>query len=280
MYGVYQADREAKVYAVHVSSRARLDRDAVLYAAVALADRLGLPATSMRRLAETLDVTPMALYKHVPDRERLIDGMVDRVVGEIRAGDGDGTDWRTRVRTRILSSRAAVLRHPWAREAIESRTSSSPIVLAHMDALMGDLRSGGFSLDLVHDAMHALSTRMWGFARDVFPTPQLPVDPTERDAMLAEYAARYPNIVAMVGSVALRGGCDGDAEFSFALDLLLDGFERTRLVAEAVDGRLARASVTGPRRQEERDGIVLLPASDDAGRAGLDEVIPLRDGDG
>lgn len=212
-----------------MSTRARLDRERVLTAAIALADDVGLDATSMRRLAETLNVTPMALYKHVADREQLIDGMVDRVVAEIADDPGAGGDWRDAVRARILSSRAAILRHPWAKDAIETRTDSSPVVLAHMDALMGMMHDGGFSLDLVHNAMHALSTRMWGFTRDVFPTPRLPEAPAERDAMLAGYAVQYPNIVAMAGQVAQGGGCHDEAEFAFALDLLLDGLERVRV---------------------------------------------------
>lgn len=183
----------------------------------------------MRRLADTLDVTPMALYKHVADREQLIDGMVDVVVAEIPTRTGeDSADWRTAVRTRILSARTAVLRHPWARNAIETRSVSSPIVLQYMDALIGMLHAGGFSPDLIHNAMHALSTRMWGFTRDVFPTPQLPAEAAERDAMLAHFAEQYPHIVAMAGAVQTAGGCDDEAEFAFALDLLLDGFERTR----------------------------------------------------
>lgn len=210
-----------------MSTRPRLDRTRLLDAAVALADEAGLEATSMRRLAEVLGVTPMALYKHVADRDELIDGMVDVVVAEI-APDVVQVDWRTAVRARILSSRAAVLRHPWARGAIETRAASSPIVLRHMDALIGMLRAGGFSLDLVHNAMHALSTRMWGFTRDVFPTPRLPADPADRAAMLASFAAEYPHIVAMAGAVDHAGGCDDEAEFAFALDLLLDGLERVR----------------------------------------------------
>lgn len=202
----------------------------MLVGAVALADEVGLEQTSMRRLAESLGVTPMALYKHVADREELIDGMVDVVVAEIV--DAPPTrGWQAAVRGRILSSRAAVLRHPWARDAIETRTSSSPIVLRHMDALIGMLRAGGFSQELVHNSMHALSTRMWGFTRDVFPTPRLPAEPAERDAMLAHFSAEYPHIVAMASAVESAGGCDEEAEFAFALDLMLDGFERERRAA-------------------------------------------------
>ena len=59
--------------------RARLNRDRVLRAAVALADEAGIEALSMRKLAEELGVVPMALYKHVASKEELLDGMVDIV---------------------------------------------------------------------------------------------------------------------------------------------------------------------------------------------------------
>jgi AcrR family transcriptional regulator len=204
-----------------------LSRDRVIATAVDLADDAGLDATSMRRLADALGVTPMALYKHVADRERLIDGMVDLIVTEITPAPAGGT-WRERLRARILSARAVIERHAWARGAIETRTTASPIVLTYMDGLIGILRDGGFSLDLVHNGMHALSTRMWGFTREVFPTPQLPADPEGQAAMLAEYSRAFPNIVAMAGAVEHSGGCDDQAEFEFALDLMLDGFERAQ----------------------------------------------------
>ena len=63
--------------------RARLNRDRVLRAAVALADEAGIEALSMRKLAEELGVVPMALYKHVAGKEELLDGMVDIVIGEV-----------------------------------------------------------------------------------------------------------------------------------------------------------------------------------------------------
>lgn len=211
------------------SARPVLDRRDVLVAAIACADEEGLDATSMRRLADRLGVTPMALYKHVGNREGLVDGMLDLVIEGIDPG-GDGGDWRDALRRRILSARVEILRHPWAVGAIEARTSASAVVLAHMDALIGIMRRGGFSLDLVHDAMHALSTRMWGFTREVFPTPAVPADPDARAAMLARFAVEYPNIVAMATQSSHAGvACDADAEFVFALDLLLDGFERLRL---------------------------------------------------
>ena len=214
-----------------VLRRAPLNRDRVLRAAVALADDAGIGALSMRNLAQELDVVPMALYKHVANNEELLDGMVDVIVGGIDLPT-PGADWKAVIRERVLSARASLLRHPWASQVIESRTSASPVVLDHMEALVGLFRAGGFSVDLTHHVMHALGTRMWGFTQEVFPTPAQPVDPDARAAMLSRFAARYAHIVEMATAVshdegsAVGGGCDDQFEFEFALYLLLDVFER------------------------------------------------------
>ena len=211
-------------------TRAPLSRDLILTTAVGHADEHGLEATSMRRLADALGVTPMALYKHVTSREELIDGMVDTVIAEIAPMEDRSADpagWTGRLRAQVLAARDVLARRAWATEAIETRQASSPIVLAYMDTLMGIMRSGGLSMDLVHHAMHALSSRMWGLTRDVFPTPALPEEPTERQAVVDQVAIDYPNIAEMVNTVSASGsGCDADVEFEFALDMLLDGIDR------------------------------------------------------
>ena len=214
--------------------RAALNRGRVLQAAVALADEVGVEAVSMRRLAQQLDVVPMALYKHVADKDALLDGMVDALLDEVEA-PGDGLEPEDAVRARILAVRRVVLRHPWARRAIESRTRRSPAVLAHMDAVVGLLRAGGLSVDLAHHVMHALGNRIWGFSPELFdesrdapPT----VDAAAQAALMEEAAQRYPHIFEIVRSATggdpTRSGCDEDFEFVFALDLLLDGAGRLR----------------------------------------------------
>jgi AcrR family transcriptional regulator len=222
------------VYGVHVSSaprRARLNRDEVLRAAVALADESGIEALSMRQLASRVGVVPMALYKHVAGKEELLDGMVDVVVGDIGLPE-PGVEWKDAVRSQVLAARRSLLGHRWAAQVIESRTSASPVVLAYMDSLIGTFRAGGFSPDLTHHAMHALGTRMWGFTQEVFPTPAVPSDPAVRAAALEEFGVRYPHIAEMARAAvhdagsAVGGGCDDQFEFEFALDVLLDGFER------------------------------------------------------
>lgn len=215
--------------------RGRLSRERVLRAAVALADEAGIAAVSMRRLAQELGVVPMALYKHVADKDELVDGMVDAVLAEI-GPPAPGLDWKTGIRQRILAARRAVLRHPWARQAIESRTSRTPAVLGYMDSVAGLLHDGGFSADLTHHVMHALGNRIWGFSPELFSEPERdgaqPLSPGEQEAMAREFAVKYPNILAIAMAATegdlsgVGGGCDEQFEFEFALDLLLDGAER------------------------------------------------------
>jgi AcrR family transcriptional regulator len=215
--------------------RVRVTRDRALRAAVALADEAGLESLTMRSLAQELGVVPMALYKHVANKDDLIDGMVDIIIGEIDPAIA-GADWRSAVRERILSARRALLRHPWARAAIESRTTMTPVVLGYMESMIGLFRAGGLSVDLTHHVLHALAGRIWGFTQEVFgdrPTSEAPkVDPEAQAAASSEMAARYPYSYELAMAIAhdqtsvVGGGCDDQFEFEFALDILLDGFER------------------------------------------------------
>ncbi|MFE5773417.1 TetR/AcrR family transcriptional regulator [Streptomyces sp. NPDC056485] len=213
--------------------RAPLSRDRVLRAAVELADATGIEALSMRRLAQELGVVPMALYKHVANKEQLLDGMVDVVVGGIEPPASE-PDWQGAVRQRILSARAALLGHPWAAQVIRSRSGPTPAVLAYLDSVIGMFRAGGLSVDLTHHVMHALGGRVLGFTQEVFGATPDP-GPAGRPAMPPEAAAAHPHVAELAGAAAhdgdsvVGGGCDDQFEFEFALDLLLDGFERLRL---------------------------------------------------
>jgi AcrR family transcriptional regulator len=217
---------------VDASRRSPLSRDRVLRAAVALADDAGIESLSMRKLAQELGVVPMALYKHVANKEELLDGMVDVVVGEIHP-PVPGTDWKSAVRQRILSARRTLLRHPWASRVIESRTTPTPVVLEYLDSMIGMFRLGGFSVDLTHHVMHAMGSRILGFTQELFDDSQS-LDPEVQAVMVREMAGKYPYVAEMAMAAAhddesvVGQGCDDQFEFEFALDLLLDGLERLR----------------------------------------------------
>jgi len=212
--------------------RVQLSRDRVLRAAVALADDSGIESLSMRKLADELGVVPMALYKHVAHKEELLDGMIDVVVGEIDP-PVTGTDWKSAVRQRILSARRALLRHPWASRVMESKTVPTPVVLEYMDSMIGMFRAGGFSVNLTHHVMHSIGSRVLGFTQELFNDSET-AGPEAQAIMLHEMAAKYPYVMEIAGAASHEGesvvgaGCDDQFEFEFALDLLLDGFERLR----------------------------------------------------
>ena len=223
--------------------RGRLNRQRVLQAAVSLADEAGIDELSMRRLGQELGVVPMALYKHVANKEELLDGMVEEIISEIDPAVIDpaagGEDWKNAVRLRVLSARAVLQRHRWARQVLESRTNQTPAVLGYMDSFIAMFLAGGFSVDLTHHVMHAMGSRIWGFTQELFDDSAGPgggtggeMSPEAQAAVFEEMAARYPNILQVAtaashdeGSV-VGHGCDDQFEFEFALDLLLDGFER------------------------------------------------------
>jgi AcrR family transcriptional regulator len=212
--------------------RTPLSRDRVLDAALKLADREGVEGLSMRRLAAELGVVPMALYKHVANKDELLDGMIDVVVAEIDPPRTD-TDWKTAVRERILSARRALLRHPWASRVMESRTSPTPTVMAYMDSMIAMFTAGGFSIDLTHHVMHAMGSRLMGFTQELFNDQTDPDNPIQ-PAMLEAMGATYPSIYQLWKTVShedasiVGPGCDDQFEFEFALDLMLDGIERLK----------------------------------------------------
>ncbi|MFI6229546.1 TetR/AcrR family transcriptional regulator [Micromonospora echinospora] len=216
--------------------RTPLSRARVLRAAVALADEAGIESLSMRNLAQDLGVVPMALYKHVANKDELLDGMIDVVVGEIDPPAPDA-DWKRTIRERVLSARRMLLRHPWAPLAIESRNMATPALLAYLDSMVGTFRAGGFSANLAHHVMHAMGSRILGFSQELF-------DPARRagrsgttsadppTGLPPEAAARFPHLAEIATAAShddasvVGQGCDDQFEFEFALDLLLDGIER------------------------------------------------------
>lgn len=213
--------------------RLPLTRDRVLQAAIAYADKAGVGALSMRRLGQELGVEAMSLYNHIANKEDLLDGMVDVIVQEIDEPAPSG-DWKTILRTRILSARRALLRHPWASAVMVTRTNMTPTMMRYMDSLIGILRRGGFSIDLAHHAIHVLGSRMLGFAQELYDdTEALEANPEIAAIMLKQMADEYPHITELAMEVShdedsiVGTGCDDQFEFEFALDLILDGLERS-----------------------------------------------------
>jgi AcrR family transcriptional regulator len=208
------------------ASRTPLSRDRTVRAAVVLADAGGFDSLSMRKLAEELDTAPMSLYRHVANKEDLLDGMVDVVFGEMYP-PAVGRDWTTELRERGISARAALQRHPWAVGLMETRLHPGHASAVHHNATMGCLREAGFPFrDAVH-AYNLLDSYTYGFA---LQEQMIPFETPEESAEMAkttvgERGGEYPYLAEVVVELGKRG-YDYAEEFEFGLDFILDGLER------------------------------------------------------
>jgi AcrR family transcriptional regulator len=117
----------------------------------------------MRSIGQQLGVEAMSLYRHVQNKEDVLDGMVDLVFGEIELSASE-PDWRAAMRRRAISARAVLHRHPWAIGLTESCTQPGPTTLKHHDAVLGMLGRAGFSSAQTTHAYNPLDSYIHGFA--------------------------------------------------------------------------------------------------------------------
>lgn len=203
--------------------RETLTRDRVLLSAVELADTAGLDAVSMRRVGEALGVEAMSLYRHVRNKDDLLDGMVDAVIARFPARDGS-LDWRESLRALVRGAHDVLLRHPWVAALATSRPAVGPARLRFVDAVLGSLLAGGCSPQLAHDAMHAIEVHVFAFTlQELRLQVGLAGRGYELDDLLSGAGAdAHPHIAATL-AVAEH---DHVAEFEFVLELLIVGIER------------------------------------------------------
>ena len=206
--------------------RDRLSRARVLQAAMALADDAGIESLTMRRLGEELGVGPMALYRHIANKDDLIDAMVDVVFSEIGVPWFDG-DWKRAMRDRAIAVRESLIRHRWAIGILESRANPGPANLQHHDAVIGCLREGGFDIAMAAHAYSVLDSYIYGFAATQKNLPFTAEDAGEKaETMLRPFAAgAYPHLTEMLKDHIMQPGYDYGDEFELGLDLILDGLD-------------------------------------------------------
>jgi AcrR family transcriptional regulator len=208
--------------------RIPLSKERVLRTAVELADRDGIEALSMRKLGQELGVDAMALYRHVRNKDDMLDGIVEVITAEIER-PGATANWKAALRAQSMAARQVMLRHPWARRVFEDRPKGGPVFLAYIESVLATLRDGGFSVELTHHVLHVMGSRIFGFSQDLLEDKNQTVPSPDEAAMMLRALSPFPHIVEMAQSVShdgVLGPCDDDVEFAFGLDLILDGLER------------------------------------------------------
>jgi AcrR family transcriptional regulator len=207
--------------------RAPWTRARLLRAAIDLADSRGIESLSMRKLSQELGGGTMSLYNHIANKDDLLDGMIDALFSEVDL-PAQEQSWKTAMRDRAISMRAAMLRHPWAVGLMESRRTPGPATLRHHDAVIGCLLDAGFSLPLTAHAFAALDSYIYGFALQerslAFGTPEETSELAK--AFLLQFPTKeYPHLAQLTLEHVLQPGYDYGNEYEFGLELILDGLE-------------------------------------------------------
>lgn len=209
--------------------------DAVVGAAIEIADTAGIEALTMRAVATALGMTPMATYTYVPGKAELLDLMVDQVYGAMARTDLDELPWRARVTAIAGENRALLARHPWLAYLPTTRPPLGPGQSAKYDH---ELRAfEGLGLDDL--TMDAALTFVLGFvnsvARIAIDSARAAADSGMSDPQWWDRAApllarlvdprQYP-VATRVGTTAGQAhdaAYSADHAYDFGLARLLDG---------------------------------------------------------
>jgi AcrR family transcriptional regulator len=199
----------------------KVSREQVLDAALELADEGGLAAVTMASVGARLGVEAMSLYRHIGNKEEMLDGLVDRVFAEIEV-PADAGDWREALHRRANAVRDALRRHPWAIGLMESRAQPGPATLGHHDAMLALLFAAGFDGRRAVRVYNLLDSYIYGFALQEATLPFSSPDEMEAlsEQMLAAMADAYPHLARVQRELVGHGFVYAD-EFEAGLDIIL-----------------------------------------------------------
>ncbi|MFC9790247.1 TetR/AcrR family transcriptional regulator [Rhodococcus sp. NPDC127528] len=211
--------------------RRGLSIERILDAAIELADAEGASALSMARLAKQLGFTTMSLYRYVKSKDELIELVTDRVVGPAPHIE-PGTPWRDALAQWAASEYEALMRHRWWLQLPITAVPTGPNNMAWLDAGLGALAGTPLPPALKFTVVVNTSLYVIGrarFAADIASTP--PAEEVAYGALLPQLLdpARFPHLTGAVADGAFDADPDvdwDDADFTFALDLLLDGIAK------------------------------------------------------
>lgn len=196
------------------TSRPPLTRAWIVRTALRLVDEHGLPALTMRALATELQVSPMALYNHVRDKDELVDLMLDLMLGEVDLSTITG-DWTTQLRALGCSIHQVLTAHPGLARAYNTKVRIGPHSVQIMERGLGLLLQAGFCPLDAADALFALFTYTTGYHQ------RGRVDPRDYSALPPE---QIPSITTVTAHL---NGAHQHRRFEYGLDTLLTGIQTT-----------------------------------------------------
>lgn len=233
-----------------------LSRQEIVMAALRIVDQDGLDSLTMRRLGDELGVRAMAMYRHVRDKNQLLDLLIEGVLRDVEWPEFVD-DWRADSSAIARAMRRAMIRHRHAITLLASRPWVGGAGLAGVDQTIGVFRRAGLPDQAAVHAQFALGNYVTGFcAWEAANMGAASEDPRARAEALGQYrelvgglpAARYPNLVA-VADVLVAGSLDErfDAGLGFLLDGIAGLLEHNGRARREGDGSKAAAPDPGVR---------------------------------
>ena len=208
--------------------RTPLSRDRILRAAVDLADGSGVEAVTMRRLGDELGFEAMSLYRHVANKDDLLDGMLDLVLAEWQMPDGEG-DWAEEIRTTARSVHDALRRHGWAARLLMTGTHIRPARLRYMECLLGRLGDAGFDADTTYHVYHLLDGYIFGFSVWEIAYTTVSIDAESVTKLMQKIPwGEYPRLAEHRDQHMAEGPHHEVSSFEVGLDLILGGLASSR----------------------------------------------------
>ncbi|MCP2363861.1 AcrR family transcriptional regulator [Nonomuraea thailandensis] len=206
----------------------KLTAQGIAERALEIGDTEGLDAVTIRRLATDLGVTPMALYWHYKNKEQLIVGMADHLIGGFAPEPADERPWQARLRALTEGLIRTLRVHPCAKDVLEQIDPVAvPSFLAVWDQALGLARQAGFGVEesclitkyLLQSAIAIADAPVHGAAEpDRAERVRL-----KRVGLQSLPTDRYPHLVEMAGP--LVEGTDPALYDTFGVDLVLSGIE-------------------------------------------------------
>ena len=206
------------------TDRMPLTRERVLDAAIALADREGVRALSMRRLGAELGVQAMSLYNHVANKRDLLDGVAGRLLAQMTMPDPERQDWQTCGRSISRSYRKLGHDHPALFPYVIERPLAAPESLLPLETVLTVFRRAGFDLQTSYYAFGTFASYVAGFTLDEIA--ERGQGPTGRSGNHVPDLVRVPGEYRVVHEVLGAVSLDQDAAFEFGIDLILAGLEQ------------------------------------------------------
>lgn len=209
-----------------------ITRATLLKVALEIVDRDGVDALSMRRLAEALHRDPTVLYRHVPNKAAVLDGIAEIVLEQLSVDIAD-PDWGNQLRTVAHDFRALAMAHPNVVPLLVTRPLATPLglrplgTLRPVEQILGLLTRAGFDGPAALHIYRALFGFLYGHILNELQ--ELVERPEETDDLLRLGLHRLPigEFPLIRGLASVLASYDGAVELERGLDILLAGLRTT-----------------------------------------------------